>query len=65
MSFIILKQLLPEMEGDDNFQYIDKCSCIENDEIFSYITLNEAEEKINQLKYDERYVGRKFKIVER
>lgn len=65
MSFIILKQLLPEMEGDDNFQYIDKCSCIENDEIFSYITLNEAEEKINQLKYDERYVGRKFKIIER
>lgn len=65
MSYIILKQLLPEIIGDDNFQYIDKCTCIENDEFFSYNTLEEAEEKINQLKTDERYIGRKFKIVER
>lgn len=65
MSFIILKQLLPEINGDENFQYIDKCFCIENDEFFSYNTIQEAEEKINQLTNDSRYVGRKFKIIER
>lgn len=65
MSFIILKQLLPAINGDDNFQYIDKCLCIENDEFFSYNTIQEAEEKINQLTNDSRYVGRKFKIIER
>lgn len=65
MSFIILKQLLPAINDDENFQYIDKCLCIENDEFFSYNTIQEAEEKINQLTNDSRYVGRKFKIIER
>jgi hypothetical protein len=65
MSFIILKQLLPAIEGDENFNYIDKCTCIDNDEIFSYNTIQEAEEKITQLINDSRYIGRKFKIIER
>jgi hypothetical protein len=65
MSYIILKQLLPVMDGDENFQYIDKCLCIENDEIFSYNTLEEAQEMLNQLTTDQRYVGRNLKIVER
>lgn len=65
MSYIILKQLLPVIDGDENFQYIDKCTCIENDEIFSYNTLEEAEEKVAQLTTDQRYVGRNLKIVER
>jgi hypothetical protein len=65
MSFVILKQLLPAIEGDENFNYIDKCSCIDNDEIFLYNTVQEAEEKITQLINDSRYIGRKFKIIER
>jgi hypothetical protein len=65
MSYIILKQLLPVIDGNDNFNYIDKCTCIENDEIFSYNTLKEAQEMLNQLTTDQRYVGRNLKIVER
>jgi len=65
MDFIILKQLLPVIDGDENFQYIDKCTCIENDEIFSYNTMEEAEEKVTQLTTDQRYVGRNLKIVKR
>lgn len=65
MGFVILKQLLPVMNDDENFQYIDKCTCIENDEIFYYETLVEAEEKIIQLQDDERYSGRNLKIIER
>jgi hypothetical protein len=65
MSYIILKQLLPVMDGDENFQYIDKCLCIENDEIFFYNTLEEAQEVLSQLTTDQRYVGRILKIIER
>jgi hypothetical protein len=65
MSYIILKQLLPAIDGDDNFNYIDKCTCIENDEIFSYNTLEEAQEALSQLTTDQRYVGRRLKIIER
>jgi hypothetical protein len=67
MEYVILKELLPSMEGSENyndeFHYIDKCSCIDNDEIFSYSTQQEAEDKIEELKTDSRYTGRKFKIV--
>jgi hypothetical protein len=65
MSYIILKQLLPAIDGNDNFNYIDKCTCIENDEIFSYNTLEEAQEALSQLTTDQRYVGRRLKIIER
>ncbi len=65
MGYVILKQLLPVIEGDDNFNYIDKCSCIDNDEIFCYNTEEEALNKITELQTDERYVGRNFKIVQR
>jgi hypothetical protein len=65
MSYIILKQLLPAIDGDDNFNYIDKCTCIENDENFSYNTLEEAQEALSQLTTDQRYVGRRLKIIER
>jgi hypothetical protein len=67
MEYIILKQLLPAMEGTENynedFHYIDKCGCIDNDEIFSYPTQKEAEDKIEELKTDSRYTGRKLKIA--
>jgi hypothetical protein len=65
MNYIILKQLLPVIDGNDNFNYIDKCTCIENDEIFSYNTIEEAQEALNQLTTDQRYVGRNLKITER
>ena len=65
MSFVILKQLLPAIEGDENFNYKDKCSLIQNDEIFCYNTEEEALNKIIELQTDERYVGRNFKIVEK
>ena len=49
---------------DDNFNFIDRCSCIENDEIFSYSSLGEAMNKTEELKSDVRYKGRRFKIKE-
>ena len=65
MRYIILKELIPSMENlDDNFNFIDRCSCIENDEIFSYSSLGEAMNKTEELKSDVRYKGRRFKIKE-
>lgn len=67
--YVILKQMMPSMENEPNynedFNYIDWCTCIENDEVFSYNSIIEAESKIIELQNDNRYLGRKFKIVER
>jgi hypothetical protein len=69
MSYIILKELLPSMVGTEGYNeemnFIEKCSCIDNDELFIFITLEEAEAKKIELANDIRYVGRTLKIKER
>ena len=66
MGFIILKELLPSLEGtpeyNENFAYIHRCSCIDNDETFLYDTLSEAENKKDELLNDVRYEGRRLII---
>ena len=46
MRYIILKELLPSLKGtpdyDESMNFITKCSCIEDDEMFVYDTLEEA-----------------------
>ena len=68
MRYIILKQLLPSLKDtpdyDESMNFIQKCCCIDNDEIFVYDTLEEAELKRLELLNDERYVGRELKIKE-
>jgi hypothetical protein len=68
MSYVILKQLLPSLEGtqdyNEDMNYITKCVCIDNDELFIFNTLVEAENKKTELLNDERYNGRKLKIIE-
>lgn len=63
MKYVILKQLLPEMTDiPEELQYIEWCTCIEGDEKFEFDTLSEAEVKIEEIKNDNRYIGRKLKI---
>jgi hypothetical protein len=68
MRYIILKELLPSLKGtsnyDESMNFIQKCSCIENDEMFVYDTLEEAENKRLELLNDSRYTGRELKIKE-
>jgi hypothetical protein len=68
MRYLILKELLPSLKGtpdyDESMNFIQKCSCIENDEMFVYDTLEEAESKIQELLNDSRYQGRELKIKE-
>ncbi len=65
MKYVILKQLLPEMTDiPEELQYIEWCTCIEGDEKFEFDTLSEAEVKIEEIKNDNRYIGRKLKIKE-
>ena len=68
MRYVILKELLPSLKGtpeyDENMNFIQKCSCIENDELFVYDTLEEAENKKLELLNDVRYLGRELKIRE-
>ena len=44
--------------------FITKCICIENDELYVYDTLAEAETKKVELLNDSRYEGRELKIKE-
>ena len=66
MKYIILKELLPSLEGtseyNEDFAYVHRCSCIDNDETFIYDTLIEAENKRNELLVDGRYEGRRIII---
>lgn len=66
MGFIILKELLPSLEGtpeyNADFAYVHRCSCIEDDETFLYDTLIQAENKRNELLTDVRYGGRRLII---
>ena len=68
MRYVILKELLPSLKGtpgyDESMNFIQKCSCIENDELFVYDTLEEAENKKLELLNDVRYLGRELKIRE-
>jgi len=68
MRYIILKELLPSLKGtpdyNESMNFIQKCSCIEDDEMFVYDTLEEAENKKLELLNDSRYVGRELKIRE-
>lgn len=68
MRYVILKELLPSLKDtpdyDENMNFITKCICIENDELFVYDTLQEAEIKREQLLTDTRYQGRELKIKE-
>jgi hypothetical protein len=68
MRYIILKELLPSLKGtpdyDESMNFITKCICIENDELFVYDTLEEAETKREELLTDSRYQGRELKIKE-
>lgn len=61
--YVILKQLLPVLESTpEDMQYIDWCTCIEDDEKFEFQTLEETENKIIELQSDSRYIGRNLKI---
>lgn len=63
--YVILKQLLPVLESTpEDMQYIDWCTCIDGDEKFEFETLEEIQNKIIELQYDSRYVGRNLKIKE-
>jgi hypothetical protein len=66
MGFIILKELLPSLEGtaeyNEELAYIHKSSLIDNDETFLYDTLVEAENKRDELLSDVRYEGRRLII---
>lgn len=68
MRFIILKELLPSLKGtpdyDESMNFITKCICIENDELYVYNTLEEVETKRQELLNDSRYEGRELKIKE-
>lgn len=68
MRYIILKELLPSLKGtpeyNESMSFIQKCCCIENDEMFVYDTLEEAETKRQELLNDIRYEGRELKIKE-
>ena len=68
MRYIILKELLPSLKGtpnyDESMNFITKCICIENDELYVYNTLEEAEAKRQELLNDSRYEGRELKIKE-
>jgi hypothetical protein len=68
MRYVILKELLPSLKDtpdyDESMNFITKCVCIENDELFVYDTLQEAENKKLELSNDSRYIGRELKIKE-
>ena len=68
MRYIILKELLPSLKGtpnyDESMNFITKCICIENDELYVYNTLEEVEAKRQELLNDSRYEGRELKIKE-
>ena len=51
MRYIILKELLPSLKGtpnyDESMNFITKCICIENDEMFSYSIENDSLDSVN------------------
>ena len=53
MKYVILKELLPSLVGTEGYNeelnFIEKCTCIDNDESFIFNTLIEAEAKKSNL----------------
>jgi len=68
MRYIILKEVIPSMKNtpdyNENMCFIGLNYSIENDELFVYDTLEEAEIKKQELLNDSRYEGRELKIKE-
>ena len=68
MRYIILKEIIPSMKDtpdyNENMCFIGLNYSIENDELFVYDTLEEAEIKKQELLNDSRYEGRELKIKE-
>lgn len=62
--YVILKQLLPAIEGHDDLQYINYNVEIPGDEIYEYGSLELAIAKKEELLNDPRYTGRNLKIEE-
>jgi hypothetical protein len=68
MRYIILKEIIPSMKDTPNYNedmcFITRNYSIENDELYVYDTLEEAETKRQELLNDSRYEGRELKIKE-
>jgi hypothetical protein len=66
MRYIILKEILPSMKDTPDYNedmcFITRNYGIENDELYVYDTLEEAEAKKQELSNDSRYEGRELKI---
>lgn len=62
--YVILKQLLPVVQGPEEFEYIDYCTDIPGDEVYKYESLTIANAKRIELVNDPRYAGRNLKIKE-
>jgi hypothetical protein len=68
MRYIILKEVIPSMKNTPDYNedmcFITLNYSIENDELYVYDTLGEAETKKIELLNDSRYTGRELKIKE-
>lgn len=68
MRYIILKEVIPSMKNTPDYNeemcFITLNYSIENDELYVYDTLEEAETKRQELLNDIRYEGRDLKIKE-
>ena len=68
MRYIILKEVIPSMKDTPDYNedmcFITLNYSIENDELYVYDTLEEAESKRQELLNDSRYEGRELKIKE-
>ena len=68
MRYIILKEVIPSMKNTPDYNedmcFITLNYSIENDELYVYDTLEEAEAKRQELLNDSRYEGRELKIKE-
>lgn len=68
MRYVILKEVIPSMKNTPDYNedmcFITLNYSIENDELYVYDTLEEAEAKRQELLNDSRYKGRELKIKE-
>ena len=68
MRYIILKEVIPSMKDTPDYNedmcFITLNYSIQNDELYVYDTLEEAEAKRQELLNDSRYEGRELKIKE-
>jgi hypothetical protein len=68
MRYIILKEIIPSMKNTPDYNedmcFITLNYSIENDELYVFNTLEEAQVKRLELLNDSRYEGRELKIKE-